>query len=128
MTNKEIFTHYRFRLSFQKFPKYLKYAKELYPNYDLHHLCGSVRGKKFTDALIYPLPHEEHITQAEYNKADYFVRYFHQSVAIFVKYARNKLNYKDNLNFTMNPDTGLYRVEEIAEFIEKVHKLENNNG
>ena len=127
MTNKQIFTHYRFHLGFQKFPKYLKYMGQKYINSDtgleqLHHCLGSVKGKKFTDALIIPLTWQEH-QQAEKHKADYFVKYFHQSVGHFVIYARSELNYKDNLGFRINPNTGLYEAQQIAEFIQKIYEL-----
>ncbi len=128
MTNKQIFTHYRFYLGFQKFPKYLKYIGQKYINSNtgfeqLHHCLGSVKGKKFTDALIIPLTAEDH-NWAEKQKADYFVKYFHQSVAYFVTYARQELNYIDTLKFKINPDTGLYEAVQVAEFIQKVHDLE----
>lgn len=84
------YRRYRFILGFERFPEYLSYMKEQFPNLDLHHILGSVRGGKFTDALIYPISHYFHLYEVEAKKPYYFSVYLDSSAKYFIRWLEHR--------------------------------------
>lgn len=95
MTEKEIFTKFRYEMGFQRSKKYLVWLKEKYPNREPHHLLGSTIGKKYTDYLVVMLTREEHkecepkIGTSIYNKAVMFVEYLPRAIKHLIEYVES---------------------------------------
>lgn len=120
MTNKEIFTMFRRVFGFEKSKEYLAWAKELFPNYDLHHILSSTFGKKFTDFLVIPLTHAEHLNIAEKHKADYCIKHYQTSVNLFLRYAKEKGIVDQVFSLPVDAETGLYEAHKVAELIKTI--------
>lgn len=69
-----------------KSKKFLEWAKQQFPDKDLHHILGSYCGRKGTDLLIAPIEHFEHIDKAHKNMTEYFERYLPISINLLVNY------------------------------------------
>lgn len=122
MTNKDKFTMLRRVFGFEKDKQYLAWVKSLFPNYDLHHILGSTTGKKFTDYLVIPLSHEEHLNKAENYKADYCIKHYNFAVGILLRYAKEKSIVEDGFFVKNDSDLDLLSPEEVKNLI----KLINN--
>lgn len=109
------YTIYRAVLGFQKFPKYLASMKRKYPDKDLHHLLGSILGKKFTDALVVPIPHNFHLNVVEKNKAEYFDKYLTLSIIHFLEYMEEELGFTTQEIEALHPDNEPQTVKKIIE-------------
>ncbi len=93
-TAKEYFIKFRNELGFEKSRRYLQWAKMQHPDKDLHHLLGSTVGRKFTDYLVVPITHEEHLLIAERFKALFFIQNLHKAIKLLIKYVQ----YLEGLN------------------------------
>ena len=98
------YTHYRAKLGFERFPKYVKYLKAMFPNYDLHHILGSEGKLKHTDALLFPYTHEFHLYTVHKNPAMYFKLNLAGSVFYFEHYICNVLGGIIPLGLTNTPE------------------------
>ena len=78
-------TRYRHNLGFEKFPKYLTWMHRRFPNMELHHILGSCKGKRFTDALVMPLTREDH-AKAHKRLPHYFNIHLTESFLYFIQY------------------------------------------
>jgi len=108
------YTKWRNVIGFERFPEYLKYMKAIFPQSDLHHILGSTTAKKFTDALVYPVSHEFHLSEVEKKKAHYFEKYLFGAIVNFTNWAVDQ-------GFT--EILGGNSAEDVAEYIGKVHKF-----
>lgn len=69
----------------RKSKRFLKWAKEKYPNLELHHILGSQTGIKLCDYLVKPVTREQHL-YAERNKSDFAIDNLHTSLNILFEY------------------------------------------
>lgn len=114
------FTWLRNIFGFERDKKYLAWVKSLFPNMDIHHILGSTFSKKFTDYLVAPIEHEEHLTKAEYNKAEYCTKYFNISVRLLLQYAKEKEFITLDYSIPFDAQTGLYEPHKVNELIKLV--------
>jgi hypothetical protein len=109
---------YRTALGFQKSKRYLSWMKERNPNLDLHHILGSVHGKKFTDYLVVAIDHAHHLNVVEPHKGMWFDKYLLESLENLQIYVNEilEVSFIDILNLL--PD---FEPESIRNFIIAVH-------
>ena len=58
------------RLPIIRNPKYIKWMKSLYPDYEIHHTTGGYRGCKHNDLLTYPLKQADHDIEHTKTRSD----------------------------------------------------------
>jgi len=104
------YTHYRAKLGFERFPKYVKYLKALFPLQDLHHILGSEGKLKHTDALLFPYTHEFHLYTVHKNPAMYFKLNLAGSVFYFEHYICNVLGGIIPIGLTNTPEDIQIRI------------------
>ena len=105
------YKHYRAKLGFERFPKYVKHFKAMFPNYDLHHILGSEGKLKHTDALLFPYTHEFHLNVVHKNPAKYFKLNLAGSVFYFEHYICNVLGGIIPLGLTNTPEDIQTRID-----------------
>jgi hypothetical protein len=112
------FTQYRTSLGFQKSKRYLKWMKGRNPHLDLHHILGSVHGKKFTDYLVVPIEHNHHLYVVEPHKGIWFDKYFESAMMNLKGYAHIMLGID-----WVDIDTHLldFEPESVRDFIIYIH-------
>lgn len=81
-----LFTRLRLELPIVRSKKFLSWAKESYPDKDLHHLLGSSMKEKYTDLLIAPLEHWKDHPQAHKNLAVAFEEFLPLALTVLSKY------------------------------------------
>jgi hypothetical protein len=113
------FVRFRHILGYQKFPEYLKWMKERFPNKDLHHIFGSVRGNKFTDAFVIPIDHEFHLRCVEYAKSYYCFIFLKESVAYFLLWLKKTIPQDDNIQRLFQD----YEPETLKALVEYAYNL-----
>lgn len=111
---REFFKKYRHTLPMYKSRRFLKWAKDKFPDYELHHILASVHGKKHTDYLIVPLKPEQH-TKIQRYASTFFYRYLSAAVIILLDYAREELEL--DVEYPQS-------VEELTQLLHNIHKTE----
>ena len=81
-----LFERFRNELPRIKSKNFLAWAKEKYPNLDLHHLLASSSGLKFTDLLIVPLEHWTEHPEAHENLKIAFEKHLPTAIKILMLY------------------------------------------
>ena len=77
-----------------KSPMFREWAKNSFPNFELHHCFGSHTGSKTSDYFILPLTRAEH-EEAEKRKSEYAIEHLHESLNIlqsYIKYLEGKVH------------------------------------
>lgn len=82
----------RFRNIIFHSPGYVKFFKQKYPQFDAHHLTGSMGSLKLCDALMVELERPEH-NNADLNRELYFFMYLPNAIQDFLDYV-DKLEQK----------------------------------
>lgn len=92
--NKMLRTALRNMLGVYHCPKYIDKVKELYPGMHIHHILGSVRGKKksLNDFLVVPLSPAEH-EKRHYSKDvhEYFWNDFLEALTLLIIITKREL-------------------------------------
>lgn len=115
---KEFFKKYRHALPMYKSKQYLRWVKERFPDYELHHILASVHGKKHTDYLVVPLTPEQHAKIQRYAAA-FFYRYLGAAVILLLDYAKTELKLE-----VQYPET----VTELVELLHRIHQADDEEG
>lgn len=117
-TQKYDIIRYRTALGFQKSKRYLKWMKARNPNLDIHHILGSVHGKKFTDYLAVSIEHWHHLSVVEPHKGIWFDKYFEKAMINLQEYAYLVLGMNLADIDVLLPD---FEPENVRNFIIAVH-------
>ncbi len=105
---------FRHKIPPYKSRKYLRWVKNRFPDYEIHHILGSHIGKKNTDYLVVPLAPDVHRKMQRYYYK-FFPMHITPAVLILLHYAKEV--YQVELEV---PDT----MEQMIEIIETIHKLD----
>lgn len=129
--SKQILGQLRDGIPPYKSKKYLKWVKERFPDYEIHHILGSHLGRKNTDYLVVPLLPEVHRKiQKHYYK--WIMPHLNTALLLLLEYGESLGIYKedneivgkitDNVMFSKNPS-----ISDLRNFIEKIRSKENES-
>jgi len=88
MENETLYKQLRNIQPVYRSKKFINWVKAKYPQYEVHHLLGSMTGIKLNDYLVKPVTRREHL-EAEQHKIDFAIDNLARSLNILFEYIKH---------------------------------------